>query len=185
MLPITLGTNHSVIDFADTATGKTSNGKAIKVTPRGDTAAGNRGKFGTTGSLIRVGGEDKYIASVWVKIPDATTAVKVAFGFGSSATTSDREQFTVQPNTWTKLEVIQDVTADMGHLGVFEAGETRELDIYLDDFSVQKAIIAGSNAGDSSAEGSNTGDVVPVALIATAIISASALVIVARRKRED
>ena len=60
---------------------------------------------------------------------------------------------------------------------------------WLDDVSVQKVVTSsGSNedsTGGSNAGPSNTGDIVPVALIATTLISASALVIVARRKRED
>ena len=44
---------------------------------------------------------------------------------------------------------------------------------------------AEGNQGGSNAGSSNTGDVLPVALIAVAVVSAGALVVVARRKREE
>ena len=94
----------SIIDDSDAAEGKTSNGKVVKVTPRGDTAKGNRGSINVT-SMLNAQGEGKYIASVWVKVTEATAAVKIGFGFGVGGTIEDRKQFTVQPNTWTKLAV--------------------------------------------------------------------------------
>ena len=180
------GSSLTVVYYSDAAEGKSSNGKAIKSVNRTDTYAdrGNRGKFDNMTNFINANGEGKYIASVWVKVPDATGPVKIAFGFGNAAQKGDREQFTVQPDTWTKLTVVQDVTVDMYHFGLFETGDTKDFDIYIDDMSIQKAVDASSqgNQGGSNAGGSNTGDVLPIAMIAVTVISAGALVVIARRK---
>ena len=180
------GASVTVVDFDDAAEGKTSNGKAIKVVDRNDTIKGNRGKFDWVDEIFKAKGEGKYIASVWVKIPSATGPVRVAFGFGSDYTAGNRQKFTIQPDTWTKLTVVQDLTSDMTQFGLFETGDTRGIDIYIDDLSIQKVgTPSGNNGNSGNAGSSSTGDIVPVGLIAIAIISASALVIVARRKRED
>ena len=168
---------------------KSSNGKAIKSVNRTDQFAdrGNRGKFDNMTNLINANGEGKYIASVWVKVPDATGPVTIAFGFGTSSQKGDREQFTVQPDTWTKLTVVQDVTVDMYHFGLFETGDTKDFDIYIDDMSIQKAVDASSlgNQGGSNAGGSNTGDVLPIPAM-VAIVCAVGMIAVATviRKRE-
>ncbi len=160
------------------------NNRMLKITPRTDGVFGSRLHFNSTNKMVADGGAGQYIASVWVKIPDATEPVNIGFGFGETFVSS-RPTFKVG-NEWTQLVHVMELK-DVSEiekyiLGIFEVGSTTELDIYVDDFSVQKV---GKPQGGSSAGGSNTGDVLPVALIAVAVISASALIVVARRKREE
>ncbi len=127
---------------------------------------------------------------------------------------SRSDAITVNSTEWKKVTVTFEITptADSAKLKDLELrqcilyGQEPEFnplfakDILLDNVSLIKEINgnenqdlidklptgkpASGNAGNNAGS-SNTGDVLPVALIAVAVISAGALVIVARRKRED
>ena len=117
-------------------------------------------------------------------------------GFGLNifpANAAQKKSFTIPAATWTEISFLVEVktvvptSSTEGYiLGFFNQTAADDVLFYVDNISFQKAVEYKEPAGNGgNAGGSNTGDVLPVAMIAVATISACGLVIVARRKRED
>ena len=111
-------------------------------------------------------------------------------GFAAGATKyphndANAQAIAINANEWTEVIYVTD-TLEAGKyaIGFTTNDATSSATVfYVDAMSCQK--VGAPSGGNSNAGGSNTGDVLPVAMIAVAVISAGALVIVARRKRED